>query len=219
MTNSTMFASFLVDSVRTLSRGSMRYHLWMGALTLVMMVGAYSYSIQLDQGLSATGMSDGVSWGFYISNFTFIVGVAAAAVMLVLPTYILKDLDFANVVLLGEGIAVAAVLMCLAFVTVDLGGPARAWHLLPVIGLFNWPRSMLAWDVLVLNGYLVLSAAIPAYILFSLYKGQKPVRKFYVPFVVLSVFWAVSLHLVRDDIGQFPDAVQFSSIKPKSLAG
>jgi len=141
-------------------------------------------------------MNDRISWGLYISNFTFLVGVAAAAVMLILPTYILKDVNFKQAVLIGEGLAVAALLMCLAFVIIDLGGPARAWHLIPVIGYFNFPDSMLAWDVIVLNGYLFLNITIPFYILYCHYRGIEPNKKIYLPGVFLSVFWAVGIHLV-----------------------
>jgi Ni/Fe-hydrogenase subunit HybB-like protein len=73
-----------------------------------MLVGAYAYSVQLRDGLIVTGMNDHVSWGLYISNFTFLVGVAAAAMMLVLPAYVLKDVDFARAVLIAEGVAVRA---------------------------------------------------------------------------------------------------------------
>jgi Ni/Fe-hydrogenase subunit HybB-like protein len=125
-----------------------------------------------------------------------LVGVAAAAVMLVLPTYVLKDIDFSKAVLVGEGLAVAALVMCLAFVTVDLGGPARAWHLIPGIGTFNWPQSMLAWDVLVLNGYLFINLSIPFYILITRYQGKVPNKNIYLPGVLLSVFWAVGIHMV-----------------------
>jgi len=187
---------FFRDALREATRGGPKYHLWMGVLTFIMLVGAYAYSIQLREGLGVTGMTDHVSWGLYISNFTFLVGVAAAAVMLVMPAYVLHDVDFKRAVMMGEGVAVAAVVMCLGFVTVDLGGPFRAWHLIPVIGYFNWPQSMLAWDVIVLNGYLALNVSIPFYILFCHYRGKKPNEKLYVPFVILSVFWAVSIHLV-----------------------
>ena len=95
----------------------------MGSLTLIMLVGAYAYSVQLRYGLGVTGMSDHVSWGLYISNFTFLVGLAAAAMMLVLPAYILEDVDFGRAVLMAEGVAVAALVMCLAFVVVDIGNP------------------------------------------------------------------------------------------------
>ncbi|HNB10589.1 MAG TPA: polysulfide reductase NrfD [bacterium] len=188
--------SFIRDAFDSITRGRPGYHIWMGILTFFMLAGAYAYSVQLSEGLAVTGMNDRVSWGFYISNFTFLVGVAAAAVMLVLPTYILKDVDFSKAVLIGEGLAVSALIMCLAFVTVDLGGPGRAWHLIPGIGRFNWPSSMLTWDVLVLNGYLFLNLTIPFYILMCHYQGKHPNPKVYVPGVIISVFWAFCIHLV-----------------------
>ncbi|MCF6307468.1 MAG: polysulfide reductase NrfD [Flavobacteriaceae bacterium] len=188
--------SLVIDSIRTTTHGSKKYHLWMAFLTFVMLIGMYCYSIQLKHGLSVTGMSDSVSWGLYISNFTFLVGVAAAAVILVMPTYILKDIDFKQAVLIGEGIAVSALIMCLAFVVADMGGPSVLWHMIPGIGVFNFPNSMLAWDVIALNGYLFINISIPFYILFKLYQGKKPNPKVYIPGALISVFWAVGIHLV-----------------------
>ncbi len=191
-----VFRSLVIDSLDTITQGSKKYHAWMAFLTFVMLVGMYCYSVQLEFGLSATGMTDRVSWGLYISNFTFLVGVAAAAVMLVMPTYVLKDIDFKQAVLIGEGLAVAALIMCLAFVVADMGGPSVLWHMIPGIGVFNFPASMLTWDVLVLNGYLFLNISIPFYILFRRYQGKVPNPKIYVPGAILSVFWAVAIHLV-----------------------
>jgi molybdopterin-containing oxidoreductase family membrane subunit len=187
---------FLLDGLREVTQGGLAYHVWMAVLTLVMLGGAYAYSVQLRDGLVVTGMHDHVSWGLYISSFTFLVGVAAAAVILVMPTYVLHDHDFKSAVLFGEGIAVAALVTAIGFVTVDVGGPARMWHLVPVIGLLNWPRSMLAWDILVLSGYLALNLLVPFYLLFSRYRDREPDRRLYVPAVFLSILWAVSLHLV-----------------------
>ena len=73
--------------------------------------------------------------------------------MLVIPAYIYKVKEMHDVVIFGELLAVATIIMCLLFVIVDLGRPERFWHLIPVIGLFNFPISMLSWDVVVLNGY------------------------------------------------------------------
>jgi Ni/Fe-hydrogenase subunit HybB-like protein len=188
--------AFFRSGFQAATSGGRRYHLWMGALTAVIAFGGYAYLVQLREGLGVTGMTDHVSWGLYISNFTFLVGMAAAAVMLVLPAYVLKDVDFTKVVLIGEGLAVAALIMCLGFVVVDLGSPFRSWHLTPIIGFLNFPRSLLAWDVIVLNGYLALNVLIPFYILYSHYRGQSPNPKLYLPFVYLSVFWAVSIHMV-----------------------
>jgi Ni/Fe-hydrogenase subunit HybB-like protein len=188
--------AFLISALDSATSGGRRYHLWMGSLTLIMLVGAYAYSIQLRDGLIVTGMNDHVSWALYISNFTFLVGLAAAAMMLVLPAYILKDVDFARAVLIAEGVAVSALLMCLAFVIVDIGNPMAAWHMIPGIGILNWPASLLAWDVIVLNGYLALNLLIPAYILYSHYTGREPMKKAYVPFLYIAVLWAVSIHMV-----------------------
>jgi len=188
--------SLVKDSFITITNGSKKYHLWMALLTLIMLVGMYCYSLQLDEGLSVTGMSDRVSWGLYISNFTFLVGVAAAAVMLVMPTYVLKDIDFKQAVLIGEGLAVSALIMCLAFVVADMGGPSVLWHMLPGIGVFNFPNSMLTWDVIALNGYLFINITIPFYILFRHYQGKEAKKNVYVPGALLSVFWAVGIHLV-----------------------
>jgi Ni/Fe-hydrogenase subunit HybB-like protein len=187
---------FLLDSLEEVIHGSRAYHLWMAALTFLMLLGTWAYSVQMREGLIVTGMHDHVSWGFYISNFTFLVGVAAAAIILVMPTYVLKDYDFARAVLMGEAMAVAALVMAIWFVIVDVGGPARLWHMLPGVGLFNWPSSMLCWDIIVLNVYLALNFAIPLYLLYSRYTDRPPNKKIYVPLVLMSILWAVSLHLV-----------------------
>ncbi len=188
--------AFVKDAVIWNLQGDTTYRVYIGVLMLFIAGGAYAYSVQFTYGLEATGMSNIVSWGLYISNFTFLVGVAAAAVMLILPAYIFKDKDFHRIVIIGEGVAVGALIMCLLFITVDLGGPLRAWHLIPGIGLFNWPTSILTWDVLVLNGYLALNLLVPAYILFCQYHNRKPDESKYRPFVLLSIVWAISIHMV-----------------------
>jgi molybdopterin-containing oxidoreductase family membrane subunit len=97
---------------------------------------------------------------------------------------------------MAEAVAVAALVMCLTFVVVDIGNPLAGWHLMPGIGFLNWPRSLLAWDVLVLNGYLALNLAIPFYILYSHFCGHTPEKKKYLPWMYIAVMWAVSIHLV-----------------------
>jgi molybdopterin-containing oxidoreductase family membrane subunit len=187
---------FFADGVKEVFKGGRLYWIWLTALAGLVAIGVLHYMQQAEQGLIVTGMSDQVSWGAYIANFTYLVGVAAAAVMLVIPAYVFDRDDIKHVVLIGEGVAVAAVVMCILFVTVDLGRPDRIWHLIPGIGRFNWPQSMLAWDVLVLTGYGVLNVAIPFYILFSKYRGREPRASLYFPWVVISIFWAISIHTV-----------------------
>ena len=188
--------AFIKDTILWSLSGGIVYQLFLCLLAAMMVLGIYGYVVQFNLGLSVTNMSDIVSWGFYISNFTFLVGVAAAAVMIILPSYIFKDKDLHKVVIIGEVVAIGALVMCLMFVFVDLGGPLQAWHMIPVIGLFNWPTSLLTWDVLVLNGYLVLNLMVPAYILYCHYHRRRPEPKIYLPFVFLSIFWAFGIHLV-----------------------
>jgi molybdopterin-containing oxidoreductase family membrane subunit len=187
---------FLWRCARIAFVGDWRYYAWMGLLSLFVLVGINAYAKQFVNGLIVTGMSDQVSWGVYIANFTFIVGVAAAAAMLVIPVYIYDNKELHDLVIFGELLAVAAILMCLAFVTVDLGRPDRFWHLIPGLGQFNFPHSMLSWDVIVLNGYLLLNVHICGYLLYCRYRGRKPARWFYIPFVFIAIGWAISIHTV-----------------------
>jgi len=187
---------FLGRCARIAFVGDWRYYAWMSALTVLCLLGLNAYCRQFAHGLVVTGMCDQVSWGVYIANFTFLVGVAAAAVMLVIPVYIYDNEELHDLVIFGELLAVAAIIMCLAFVTVDLGRPDRFWHLIPGIGQLNFPASMLSWDVIVLNGYLLLNVYICGYLLICRYQNKKPAVWFYIPFVFIAIVWAVSIHTV-----------------------
>lgn len=176
--------------------GNKGFYAWMTFLTFWSLVGLNAYCKQLVHGLYLTGMTDYVSWGLYIANFTYLVGMAAAAVMLVIPVYIYKNKELHDVVIFGELFAIASIIMCLLFVTVDLGRPDRFWHLIPGIGRFNWPISMLSWDVVVLNIYLLLNLHICGYLLYMKYLGREPSKSLYLPFVFFSIFWAISIHTV-----------------------
>jgi Ni/Fe-hydrogenase subunit HybB-like protein len=188
--------AFFTDIIRWNLSGGIVYQLYLCVLAAFMVLGVYAYFVQINLGLSATNMSNIVSWGFYISNFTFLVGVAAAAVMIILPAYIFKDKDLHKVVIIGEVVAIGALVMCLMFVFVDLGSPLKAWHMMPIIGIFNWPTSLLTWDVIVLNGYLALNLMVPAYIVYCHYNHRKPDERKYRPLIFISIFWAFAIHLV-----------------------
>ena len=176
--------------------GSWRLYAWMTLLTAVALVGLNAWAQQVADGMIVTGLSDHVSWGLYIANFTFGVGLAAGAVMMVIPAYLYDDHEMHDIVLIGEILAVAAIVVCLLFVMVDMGRPDRLWHILPVIGRFNWPISMLSWDVLVLNGYFLLNLHICGYLIYMKFLGRRPSKRFYVPFVFVSILWAISIHTV-----------------------
>ena len=188
--------SFSSASGRLSWQGGRKFYLWMSILTVLCLIGLHAWTRQFVDGLQTTGLTHQVSWGAYIANFTFLVGVAAAAVMLVIPAYIYKKEHMHEVVLFGELLAIAVIVMCLLFVTVDLGHPERFHHMIPPFGVFNFPGSILSWDVIVLNGYLLLNLHIAGYLLYCRYQRRKPTRQFYIPFVFLSIVWAVSIHTV-----------------------
>ena len=187
---------FILHGFRSVFYGSRAYWIWVSVLTILTLLGLNAYARQLADGLITSGMGDEVSWGLYIANFAFLVGMAAAAVMMVIPAYIFKDKEMHKVVIFSELFAVAAMIMCLLFIMVDLGRPDRFWHLVPVIGYFNWPGSLLTWDVIVLNGYLVLNLYVCIYWLYMAYHGQQPKPILYIPVVFLAIAWAPTIHTV-----------------------
>lgn len=171
--------------------GSKRYWTWITILLAIIGAGVISYLRQYDYGLGITGMSRDVSWGFYISQFTFLVGVAASAVMLVIPYYLHDYKKFGKIVILGEFLAISAVTMCILFIFVDLGQPTRVMNVI----LHPTPNSILFWDAMVLNGYLFINLIVGWTTLTADRKGTPP-PNWVKPLIYLSVPWAVSIHTV-----------------------
>jgi molybdopterin-containing oxidoreductase family membrane subunit len=176
--------------------GNRAYYGWLFVLAVCIVQGLFAYSHQFERGLITTSMRDSVSWGFYIGNFTFLVGVAAAAVMLVIPAYVYDWKPMKEVVLFGELLAIAAIVMCLLFVLVDMGRPDRFWHIIPGLGHLHFPSSIMAWDALVLNAYLIINAIVACHIIFCAFYRRHYNPRIVVPLVILSIPMAVSIHTV-----------------------
>jgi len=172
--------------------GSKRYWGWIGLLSVLILVGLICYLKQLSYGLGITGMSRDVTWGFYIAQFTFLVGVAASAVMIVLPYYLHDYKSFGKLAILGEFVAVGSVIMCLLFIFADLGQPQRGFNII----FHPSPNSILFWDMIVLNGYLVINLVLSWVTLTSERKGIKPEGWWIKPLILLSIPWAISIHTV-----------------------
>ncbi|SMC24790.1 putative sulfite reductase-associated electron transfer protein DsrP [Desulfacinum hydrothermale DSM 13146] len=172
-------------------KGSQKYWSLLAALAVLAGIGFACFLLQLNQGLKITGMSRDVSWGFYIAQFTFLVGVAASAVMVVLPYYLHHVKDFGRITIMGEFLAVSAVTMCLLFIVVDLGQPMRLLNVL----LHPTPNSILFWDMIVLNGYLFLNIVI-GWTVLGAERKEMPPPKWVKPLIYLSIPWAVSIHTV-----------------------
>ncbi len=171
--------------------GSKKYWLWVFSLIALAGIGICFYLKQFQYGLGITGMSRDVSWGLYIGQFTFFVGVAASAVMVVLPYYLHNHKAFGRITILGEFLAIASVIVCLLFILVDLGQPARFLNMI----LYPSPNSVMFWDMIALNGYLFLNLLIGWTNLSAEYKGL-PHPKWLKPFIYISIPWAISIHTV-----------------------
>jgi Ni/Fe-hydrogenase subunit HybB-like protein len=191
-----LFSRFIAGSLRLVTRGNGVYWGWLVFLALLIASGGLAYASQVRTGLVITAMRDQVSWGFYIGNFTFLVGVAAAAVVLVIPAYVYDWKPIREIVIFGELLAVSAIVMCLLFVLVDIGRPDRFWHLLPGIGHLNFPQSILAWDVLVLNLYFIVNFVVVTHICYRAFSGRHYNPTIVVPLVLLSIPMAVGIHTV-----------------------
>ena len=172
-------------------KGGKKYYGWMTFLLVVIGIGFLIYLKQLDFGLGITGMSRDTSWGFYIANFTFLVGVAAGGVMVVLPYYLHDYKAFGKVTILGEFLAIASVIMCVTFILVDLGQPMRIFN----VFLYPSPRSVLFYDTIVLQGYLLLNLIIGWNVLEAERNGVH-YQKWLKPLIYLSIPWAISIHTV-----------------------
>ena len=171
--------------------GSKRYWAWIGALAAVILVGFLCYLLQLREGLGITGLNRDVTWGLYIAQFTFFVGVAASAVMVVLPYYLHDYKAFGKITILGEFLAISAVTMCMLFIFVDMGQPMRILNVM----LHPTPNSMMFWDMVSLSGYLAINALI-AYVTLSAERNGVAPPRWIKPIIILSIPWAVSIHTV-----------------------
>jgi len=171
--------------------GSQKYWGWLIFLLILMGIGFACYLYQFKVGLKITGMSRDVSWGFYIGQLTYFVGVAAGGVMVVLPYYLHDYKAFGRITILGEFLAVASVVMCGLFVMVDLGNLPRMINIM----IYPNPTSILFWDMIVLNVYMLLNIVIGWNVLSAERKGIS-YQKWVKVLIYISIPWAFSIHTV-----------------------
>ncbi|NQU87902.1 MAG: polysulfide reductase NrfD [Mariniphaga sp.] len=190
------FIRFTIGSLKIILRGSKTYYAWLIFLFLLIIWGGFGYSGQLSEGLIKTHMRDSVSWAFYIGNFTFLVGVAAAAVMLVIPAYIYNWKPIKEIAIFGELLAICAVIMCILFIVVDIGNPMRFWHMLPLIGTMNFPSSMLSWDFFFLLAYFLINLTVVSHLLYCIFFKKNYKKSLVLTLVFISIPMAVGIHTV-----------------------
>lgn len=176
--------------------GSHLYWAWLGFLGALVAWGGLAYLEQLGSGLIVTNMRDQVSWAFYIGNFTFLVGVASSTVALLIPAYVYDWGPTRHIAILGENLAISAIVTSLLFVVVDMGRPERFWHLMPFVGRLNFPQAVLAWDVVVLNIYLVLNLIVVGYVLGCRLTGRRERPRITHGLIFLTIPAALVVHTI-----------------------
>lgn len=174
------------------------YYAWMGLLGVIAAIGGWAYAQQITHGFAVTNMSDHVPWGAYIANFTYVVGLIDAAVMLIIPALLFGRDHLTRLIYLGMYLALAAVVMALLFIVVDIGHPLRAWHLLPSFagGWLTIPHSMLAWDVVALNGWAVINVVLIGVFFWVRFRGHEINIRRWQKYLLGAAAWAVVLHVI-----------------------
>jgi molybdopterin-containing oxidoreductase family membrane subunit len=188
--------SFAPDYIGYILKGGIKFYAWMGFLAILSAIALYGFFLQNTEGLIVTGLTSQIHDGLYFANLVFLVGVAAGAVTIVFPAYVHHHKAMHEVTVLGEMLAISAVCMVMLFVFAHMGRPERLWHMVPYIGIYNLPGSMLGWDVLVLTGYLLLNFVCGFYFLYVKYAGGTVNKKFFMPLIYISIVWALSIHTV-----------------------
>lgn len=186
---------FATDYVGYVLKGGIRFYAWMGALAVLIVGMLYVFYLQNTEGLIVTGMTSQIHEGLYFANLVFLVGVAAGAVTIVFPAYVYHHEGMHKVSVLGEMLAITAVIMVMMFVFAHMGRPDRLWHMIPPWGIYSL-SSMLGWDVLVLTGYLILNVICGFYYLWCKYTGNPINKKWFIPLVFVAIVWALSIHTV-----------------------
>jgi len=187
---------FAIDFAAYVLKGGPRFYAWLAFLGILVLALLYGTYLQNTEGLIITGLTNQITDGLYIANFVFMVGVAAGAVTIVFPAYVYHHKGLHEVTVLGEMLAVSAVMACNLFILSHMGRPDRLWHMMPPLGIINVPGSVLALDVLTLSAYLVLNLVGGFYFMYTRYMGVEVNRKFYMPLIYISIVWALSIHTV-----------------------
>lgn len=188
--------SLLVRFAVALLGGGTAWRWWLALNTLGFVLGVVAFLYGHHHGLMATSMTDQVPWGAYIANFTFFVGMATAPVMVALPALVYGRTSLRPLIFTAQVLGLTATVVALLFVVVDVDRLDRMWHMIPGIGYFNFPASMLAWDVVVLNGYLVLMGATLAYSVIARLRGREPSRRIVTVAGIGTALWALGMHVV-----------------------
>ncbi|MBN1608387.1 MAG: polysulfide reductase NrfD [Polyangiaceae bacterium] len=176
----------------TALKGSRKYWAFLALLLGVIAVGVFCWLREHELGSGPTsGLGRDIPWGLHVGQLTFFVGVAASAVMVVLPYYLHDYKEFARITVIGEFLAVAAVVVSMLSVFSIMGQPGRVFYVL----LFPTPNSIIFWDMVVLSTYLGLNL-VCGWTVLSAERQGIAAPKWVKPFIYWAIVWAPSIHMV-----------------------
>ncbi|MGH8649474.1 MAG: NrfD/PsrC family molybdoenzyme membrane anchor subunit, partial [Burkholderiales bacterium] len=121
-----------VDPVllRSLQKTTWRFYTLCVGLGAVVALGVYAYIVQLQSGLAVTGLNDRVSWGLYISNFVFFIGISHAGTLISAILRLCNAEWRRPITRAAEAITVLVLFFGLGSIIMDLGRPDRLFYVL-----------------------------------------------------------------------------------------
>lgn len=136
-----------------IGRGDLKFWVSVVVLGALVAAGLYAYVYQVQRGLGVTGLNQTVSWGFYIINCVFFIGISYGGAMTSAILRLTNAKWRAPLTRIAEATAVAALLVGAVFPIIDLGRPDRMLYLLryPQVG------SPVVWDLVAISTYVVAS--------------------------------------------------------------
>ncbi len=135
-----------------LERGRGAYLLG-GALLVIFIWTMYMYSIQIREGLGVTGLNRPISWGFYIVNFVFFIGISHAGT-LISAILRLSNAEWRRpITRMAEVITAIVLAIGGLHPIIDLGRPDRMLDLI----YYGRLQSPLLWDITAITCYFTAS--------------------------------------------------------------
>lgn len=119
-------------------------------LLAVALWGLVCWGYQIKNGLAVTAMSDYFSWGVYIINFVFFIGISMAGTLISSMLRLTGAEWRRPITRMAEGITLFALLVAGPMVIIDMGRPDRLLH------VFRYGRlqSPILWDIFSLTTYM-----------------------------------------------------------------
>jgi molybdopterin-containing oxidoreductase family membrane subunit len=124
--------------------------LWITGLLAVCALALVAWIFQLVYGLRVTDMRNYVSWGAYMTNFVFFIGISHAGTLISAILRVTNAGWRRPITRMAEAITVFALLVGASMVLIDMGRPDRLLNLL----LHGRLQSPILWDLVSVTTYL-----------------------------------------------------------------